>query len=116
MNIPKNGFYKHYKHSQEAEKNNYIYEVVGIARHTEDKTYAVLYRPMYKSDWLSPANYCARPLEMFMEQVVVDEKTLSRFTLITDSEKIKELDLVRAEMYGNISTCEPKKIMYSFTH
>lgn len=98
--IPENGFYVHHKHNPSDKDNfNYVYEVVGIGRNTEEKTYTVLYRPMYKNDWMPPANYQSRPLGMFMEDVIVDGETVPRFTRITNTETIAELNKIKAEMY-----------------
>jgi hypothetical protein len=94
------GFYVHYKHDPSGEAYNYMYEVVGVGRHSEDKTYTVLYRPLYTSEWLKPADYAARPLDMFMEDVEVDGKIIKRFTHITDPVLISELEKKRDEMYG----------------
>lgn len=99
-NIPENGFYVHYKHNPaDEDKFNYVYEVVGIGRNTEEKTYTVLYRPLYKNDWMPPANYQSRPLGMFMEDVTIDGKTVPRFTRIADADTISELEAIRADMY-----------------
>ncbi len=101
MNIPKKGYYTHYKHDPAGEKNNFTYEVCGIARHTEDRILMVLYRPLYEAgDWMAPADMQARPMEMFSEMVKAGEKEMSRFTQITDPQKIAELEKVKAEMYG----------------
>lgn len=100
MEIPENGFYLHYKHDPSGEAHNYMYEVVGIARNTEEKTYSVLYRPLYKNDWFAPANYQARPLEMFMETVEVNGSEKPRFERITGSVLIAVLQKVKTEMYG----------------
>jgi hypothetical protein len=63
------GLYKHYKGN--------TYEVIGVATHSEDETKLVVYRPTYgdKALWV-------RPYEMFTETVVVEGKTLARFTFI----------------------------------
>jgi hypothetical protein len=99
MNIPQKGFYVHYKHNPEGELNNYIYEVVGIGRNTEDKTLTVLYRPMYKNDWMPPADLQSRPIEMFFDDVQKGEVKIPRFTLITDPKIVEELEKVRRDMY-----------------
>lgn len=99
MIIPQKGFYIHYKHDPQGELNNYIYEVVGIGRNTEDKTFTVLYRPMYKNDWMPPADFQSRPIEMFNGVVEKEGEMVSRFTLITDADKITELEKVRDELY-----------------
>lgn len=100
MQIPKKGFYTHYKHDTKGTPNNYTYEVVGIARNTEEKTYTVLYRPLYENDWFKPADYQSRPLDMFNETISKDGQVVPRFQLITDPEKVSELEVVRAKMYG----------------
>jgi hypothetical protein len=100
MRIPENGFYIHYKHDPSGEPHNYAYEVVGLARNTEDKSYSVLYRPLYENDWFAPASYQARPLEMFMEEVQKDGNRVPRFRKITDPALISELEKVRMQMYG----------------
>lgn len=93
MKIPPKGFYRHYKHDPKGPLNNYIYEVVGIARDTEDKTFSVLYRPLYENDWFKPADYQARPLDMFNENVIKDGKSMPRFEHITDPELVAKLSL-----------------------
>lgn len=99
MQPPQPGFYRHYKHDPTGPLNNYTYEVIGIARHTEERTFTVLYRPLYENEWLKPANYCARPLEMFNESVEKDGKIIPRFELITDSDVISSLKEVSDRMY-----------------
>jgi hypothetical protein len=99
METPANGFYYHYKHDPSGAFNNYAYEVCGVARHSEDKSFLVMYRPLYESEWLAPATMCIRPLEMFMEDVSVDGKTLLRFARITDPELISKLEVIQKEMY-----------------
>ena len=100
MNIPENGFYVHYKHDPSGEPYNYMYEVAGIARNTEEKTYSVLYRPLYKNDWFPPSTYQSRPIDMFMENVERDGEIIPRFKRVTDPVLIAELESVREEMYG----------------
>lgn len=100
MQIPEKGFYYHYKHDSKGYYNNYSYEVVGIGRNTEENTFTVLYRPLYESDWMKPADYQSRPLDMFMENVTKDGNTFPRFTKITDSKIIEELQKIKEKMYG----------------
>lgn len=99
MNFPPKGFYVHFKHDPAGVLNNYTYEVVGIGRNTEEKTFSVLYRPLYENDWLPPADLQSRPLEMFMEEVERAGKRMPRFTRITDLAKIAELEEARDRMY-----------------
>jgi hypothetical protein len=99
MIFPQKGFYVHYKHDPSGVPHNYMYEVVGIGRNTEDKNYTVIYRPMYEFDWMPPANFQSRPLEMFLEEVEKEGIKIPRFRLITDSKLIEELEKVRSVMY-----------------
>jgi hypothetical protein len=48
---------------------------------------------------MPPADLQSRPLEMFMESVKIDGKTVPRFTRITEPELIEELQNVRQKMY-----------------
>lgn len=64
-----NGRYRHYKGNS--------YEVVGVARHSETEEKMVVYRTLY-----GDGSLWVRPLSMFMEDVVVDGRTLPRFERI----------------------------------
>lgn len=68
MSIP-TGKYRHYKGKD--------YEVIGVARHSEDESELVVYRTLYgdHSLWV-------RPLEMFTEVVEVEGKAVPRFSKI----------------------------------
>ena len=63
------GRYRHYKGNE--------YEVIGIARHSEDESPMVVYRKLYGdlSMWVRPAG-------MWNETVVRDGKTYTRFTRV----------------------------------
>ena len=61
------GKYRHYKGNE--------YQVIGIARHSESHEEMVVYRPLYGEGGL-----WVRPLTMFTENVMVDGKTMPRFT------------------------------------
>lgn len=98
--MPPKGFYRHYKHDPKGVPNNYVYEVIGIGRNTEEGTLTVLYRPLYESAWMPPADYQSRPMEMFVGTVVVDGKTMPRFEHITDSATVSKLEAVRLEKFG----------------
>jgi len=60
------GFYKHFKGNR--------YQVIDVARHSETLEEYVVYRALYgdKGLWI-------RPLEMFMESIKRDDKTIQRF-------------------------------------
>lgn len=98
--IPENGFYVHYKHDPRGMLHDHMYEVVGLARNTEEKNYSVLYRPLYENDWFPPAEYQSRPLDMFLETVEKNGVLIPRFKHITDPELAQELTTVKEKMYG----------------
>jgi len=66
METIKLGKYKHYKGK--------MYEVIGIANHSEDLSKLVI----YKHD----GELWARPLKMFLENVEIDGKSIPRFEFI----------------------------------
>ena len=61
------GHYRHFKGNE--------YEVIGIARHSEDESPMVVYRALYDNGSL-----WTRPAEMWNETVTRDGKTMKRFT------------------------------------
>lgn len=64
------GRYRHYKGND--------YEVIDVARHSEDESLLVVYRPLYGEGKL-----WVRPLEMFIESVTLqDGSQVPRFALI----------------------------------
>ena len=64
------GKYRHYKGKD--------YQVIGVARHSEDESELVVYRPLYGEQGL-----WVRPLAMFTETVIVDDVEIPRFQLIS---------------------------------
>lgn len=99
MQIPENGFYYHYKHDDAKGFNDYAYEVVGLALHSEEKSYLVLYRPLYENDWLAPAQCSARPLELFFNEVTYNNRTLSHFWKITNPDVVAKLEEMKKKLY-----------------
>ena len=63
------GRYRHYKGNE--------YEVIGVAKHSENETELVVYRPLYGERGL-----WVRPLDMFLENVEINGVTMRRFTFI----------------------------------
>lgn len=95
------GYYYHYKHDPAMGFNDHAYRVLGVAWHTEDGSYNALYRPLYENDFLVDAQYCIRPLGMFLEEVEKDGITMPRFRKITDADVIAKLAQLDAEMYSS---------------
>jgi hypothetical protein len=62
------GLYKHYKGT--------IYEVIGVARHSETLEELVVYKTTEQSEG---KNVWVRPLTMFMETIIVDGAEVKRF-------------------------------------
>jgi hypothetical protein len=62
------GTYKHYK--------GRLYEVIGIARHSETLERLVVYKALYQTEG---ENLWVRPEQMFLEKVLADGKEVPRF-------------------------------------
>lgn len=105
-NVPERGFYYHHKHYPAGPVNNYAYEFMGVGHHTEhdcrpEDAHLAIYRPLYEAFVYTHGKmFDARPLEMFMSEVEKGGKVMQRFTRITDPAVIKELELIRDQMYG----------------
>lgn len=65
------GIYRHYK--------NNLYQVIGVACHSETEEEHVVYRPLYgdRGLWI-------RPLAMFDETIEVDGRQIKRFTFVEE--------------------------------
>lgn len=64
------GKYRHYKGNE--------YEVIGVAKHSEDESELVVYRPLYGERGL-----WVRPLEMFTETLEIQGVDMPRFSYIS---------------------------------
>lgn len=69
----KAGLYEHYKGN--------LYEVIGVATHSEDESALVVYRANYGEQGL-----WVRPLSMFVEDVIVNGEPVPRFKFIGNVE------------------------------
>lgn len=65
------GKYTHYKGKE--------YEVMGMALHSETLEKMVVYKPLYSTPDIPEGTLWVRPLDMFMENVEVNGKTVPRF-------------------------------------
>ena len=62
------GLYKHYKGN--------IYEVLGVAKHSETLEEYVVYKATYQNEG---ENLWIRPKTMFLEKIIVNGKPIARF-------------------------------------
>ena len=71
----KGNIVKHFKRETiseeqlEKEPNIYLYEIIGIARHTENKEEIMVYKPLYQTEVMNGVDFVVRPLDMFMSEV-----------------------------------------------
>ncbi|MHB0865729.1 MAG: DUF1653 domain-containing protein [Minisyncoccota bacterium] len=72
MNL-KLGMYEHYKGKK--------YRVVGVAKHSETLEDFVVYEALYENEL---SKLWIRPLQMFLGEVEVDGKMISRFRLVDE--------------------------------
>ncbi len=70
MNL-KLGKYKHYKGN--------LYEVLGIARHSETLEELVVYKALYQTEG---ENLWVRPIKMFTETIEINGEHILRFQFI----------------------------------
>ena len=66
------GKYKHYK-------NDKLYEIIGLARHSETHEDMVLYKALYHCDEFGDNQLWVRPKQMFFEHVMHNGKMVRRF-------------------------------------
>lgn len=95
MQTVQKGFYYHFKHNPEISVNNYAYKLIGVAKHSETEEITVIYKPLYKNEWLGEAELMSRPIDMFMDNVDKPEYKGPRFRLIEDPEIISKLNDIR---------------------
>ena len=75
-----------YRHN----KSGKLYEVIGVALHTETSEKMVMYQALYRSPDLEaeygPNPYFVRPYTMFFEQVELDGVMRPRFEKVSSQE------------------------------
>ncbi len=79
----KAGVYRHYKGN--------LYEVIGLAKHSETGEKMVVYQALYNSPELKEEYgirpMFVRPFSMFIEKVQVGGKVSPRFALVEDKRR-----------------------------
>lgn len=70
------GVYRHYKGN--------LYEVIGVAHHSETHEELVVYQALYETEFGKDALF-VRPKNMFEETVAWEGKTVPRFTFVESS-------------------------------
>lgn len=65
----KPGRYRHFKGNE--------YQVIGVAKHSEDQSELVVYQPLY-----GDRDLWVRPLKMFIEEVKINGEVKPRFEFI----------------------------------
>ncbi len=73
------GRYRHFKGG--------LYEVLGVARHSETLEEMVVYRALYDSPEFGPNSLWVRPRAMFAETVLVDGRAAPRFAPLEDADE-----------------------------
>lgn len=71
------GKYKHYK--------NKLYEVIGVANHSETLEKLVVYKALYESSEFGQNALWVRPYEMFNEEIEIEGKKVKRFELVDNN-------------------------------
>lgn len=59
-----------------------LYQVIGVAHHSETLEELVVYKALYDSEEFGPNSLWVRPKKMFTENVVVDGKETPRFRYV----------------------------------
>jgi len=74
MNEVQKGIYRHYQGKE--------YQVLGVGNHSETLEKVVIYKQLYDAPEFKKGTIWVRPLEMFLENVIIDGKEVPRFELI----------------------------------
>ena len=77
------GIYRHYKGN--------LYEVLGLARHSETQELMVVYQALYDSPEFGRNALWVRPISLFLEIVEVDGEKKPRFNFISEVPKNSHL-------------------------
>lgn len=105
--MPEAGYYYHYKHDPAKGVYDYAYYIYGAGNCTEDLPQELahlqhwqVYKPLYESFvYRTGKRFDLRPLHMFFEPAMVEDREVPRFTRITDPAVLSALKVRRREMY-----------------
>lgn len=73
----KMGKYRHFKNKQ-------LYQVIGLATHSETYEPMVIYQALYECKQFGKNSTWVRPANMFLEMVRLDDVEVPRFTYVGD--------------------------------
>lgn len=107
--VPKSGYYYHYKHDPAGSVYNYAYFFLNAGIHTEDDcrpqdSAMTVYLPLYEDATVYQAGkyFDLRPLGMWTETATKDGQKVPRFRRITDEAVIAQLRTIRQQMYAEL--------------
>jgi hypothetical protein len=80
MSLVEGGIYRHYKGK--------LYHVHHVVRHSETLEEMVLYETLYENDL---GKWWVRPKEMFLEKIVINGESISRFEYVGDEKGSKRV-------------------------
>ena len=60
---------KHFKRETHNTGTDYLYQIIGVSKHTETGEKMVIYKPLYDVESMADVNFAARPMDMFMSEV-----------------------------------------------
>lgn len=79
------GIYEHYKGK--------LYEVIGLARHSETLEELIVYKALYPSKEFGNDSLWVRPKSMFFEIIEVNGKKIQRFKFIKPESNSKKNEI-----------------------
>lgn len=77
------GIYRHYKGG--------LYEVLGIAHHSETLELMVIYQGLFDSEEFGPSPLWVRPYSLFLETVNVEGKEQPRFEFVAEPSMLSSM-------------------------
>ena len=94
---------KHFKREIHMNGTDYLYKIIGTAKHTETGETMVIYMPLYDVPSMANVSFAARPIDMVMSEVdhekYPDIQQKYRFEPITPAD-IMEFEEINDEFYS----------------